>query len=74
MFGRHQPVYEDGDMREAIRKVTDEPIRRIVVSHYHADHIHGLQQLKASGIDIWAHVKAKQYFASGQAAERSAKP
>src|SRR5437867_2299451 len=45
-------------MREAIRKVTDEPIRRIVISHYHADHIYGLQELKASGIDIWAHVKA----------------
>ncbi len=59
-------------MREAIRKVTDEPIRRIVVSHYHADHIYGLQQLKTSGIDIWAHVKAKQYFGSGQAAERLA--
>jgi glyoxylase-like metal-dependent hydrolase (beta-lactamase superfamily II) len=59
-------------MREAIRTVTDEPIRRIVVSHYHADHIYGLQELKTIGIDIWAHAKAKQYFASGQAAERLA--
>ena len=27
---------------EKIRAVTDEPIVRIVVSHYHADHIYGL--------------------------------
>jgi glyoxylase-like metal-dependent hydrolase (beta-lactamase superfamily II) len=28
---------------QRIREVTDQPIRRIIVSHYHADHIYGLQ-------------------------------
>lgn len=28
---------------QRIREVTDKPIKRIVISHYHADHIYGLQ-------------------------------
>ena len=32
-------------MIAAIAKVTPKPIRRVVVSHYHADHIYGLQAL-----------------------------
>ena len=31
---------------ERIREVTDKPVKRIVVSHYHADHIYGLQAFK----------------------------
>jgi glyoxylase-like metal-dependent hydrolase (beta-lactamase superfamily II) len=59
-------------MIAAIRKVTSQPIKRIVVSHYHADHIYGLQEFKALGAEIWAHAKAKQYLTSGQAVERLA--
>ena len=36
-------------MIAAIRKVTPAPIRRVIVSHYHADHIYGLQALKSPG-------------------------
>lgn len=57
---------------EAIRKVTDAPIRRVVVSHYHADHVYGLAPLKAAGAEIWAHRRSLGYFASGAAAERLA--
>lgn len=59
-------------MVAAIRRVTDQPIRRVVVSHYHADHVYGLAPLKAAGAEIWAHRRALGYFASGVAAERLA--
>jgi glyoxylase-like metal-dependent hydrolase (beta-lactamase superfamily II) len=31
---------------QRIREVTDKPIKKIIVSHYHADHIYGLQAFK----------------------------
>ena len=36
-------------MLQRIREVTDQPIERIIVSHYHADHIYGLQAFKEHG-------------------------
>jgi len=57
---------------DAIRKVTAAPIRRVVVSHYHADHVYGLGPLKAAGAEIWAHRRSLDYFSSGLAAERLA--
>lgn len=57
---------------EAVAKLTREPIRRVVVSHYHADHVYGLQALKAAGAEVWAHRRSLDYFASGLAAERLA--
>ena len=59
-------------MIEAIRKVTRQPIVRVIVGHYHADHIYGLQAFKAVGAQIWAHRKAQQYLNSGQSVERLA--
>jgi glyoxylase-like metal-dependent hydrolase (beta-lactamase superfamily II) len=57
-------------MVAAIRKVTSQPIRRVVVSHYHADHVYGLQALKKAGAEVWAHAKADDYFTSGLAEQR----
>ena len=57
-------------MVAAIHKVTGKPIRRVIVSHYHADHVYGLQALKGAGAEVWAHRLAEQYFTSGLAAER----
>lgn len=51
-------------MVDAIRKITKEPIRRVIVSHYHADHFYGLQALKAQGAEIWAHANGKATLAS----------
>jgi glyoxylase-like metal-dependent hydrolase (beta-lactamase superfamily II) len=59
-------------MVQAIRAVSGKPIRRVIVSHYHADHVYGLQALKAAGAEIWAHRKGEQYFSSGLADERLA--
>ena len=54
----------------AIGKVTKQPIKRVIVSHYHADHIYGLQEFKKLGAEIWAHRKAQQYLESTQAVDR----
>jgi len=59
-------------MIAAIRKVTPQPIKRVIVSHYHADHIYGLQAFKADGAQIWAHRKAQLYLNSSVAKERLA--
>lgn len=59
-------------MIAAIRKVTPLPIKRVIVSHYHADHVYGLQESKREGAEIWAYRKGEAYFNSGQAAERLA--
>jgi glyoxylase-like metal-dependent hydrolase (beta-lactamase superfamily II) len=37
-----------------IRKITDQPIKIVVMSHYHADHLYGLQIFKDVGAQIWA--------------------
>lgn len=57
-------------MIAAIHAITPQPIRRVIVSHYHADHIYGLQEFKAAGAQIWAHREASRYLTSGQAEER----
>lgn len=55
---------------KAIRAVTPKPIRRVVVTHYHADHFYGLAPLKNAGADVWAHRDALAYFESGEAERR----
>ncbi|MEP7207174.1 MAG: MBL fold metallo-hydrolase [Casimicrobiaceae bacterium] len=59
-------------MIDAIRKVTGEPIRRVIVSHYHADHVYGLQAFKAIGAEIWAQQRAREYLNSAVAPDRLA--
>lgn len=59
-------------MLDAIRRITKQPIRRVIVSHYHADHVYGLQAFKAAGAEIWAQRRAQEYLASPLAGERLA--
>ena len=59
-------------MIAAIRKVTAVPITRVIVSHYHADHIYGLQAFTAIGAQIWAHRNGRAYLASDVAVARLA--
>jgi len=47
-----------------IRKITPKPITHVIVTHYHADHIYGLQTFKALGARIIAHRAAKEYLNS----------
>ncbi len=53
----------------AIKTVTSLPIKRVIVSHYHADHIYGLQVLKDMGVEIWAHNRGQEYLNSDAAAK-----
>lgn len=55
---------------QRIREVTDLPIRHLVLSHYHADHIYGLQSLVGPGIPIWAPAGAQRYLEEGLAQKR----
>ena len=59
-------------MIAAIRKVTPVPIQRVIVSHYHADHIYGLQAFKAIGAEIGAHQNGRAYLTSDVATARLA--
>jgi glyoxylase-like metal-dependent hydrolase (beta-lactamase superfamily II) len=61
------------DLVRQIRKVTDQPIRYIVVSHYHADHIYGLQAFKDhSPAVIVAQERAGEYRENEETADERA--
>ena len=47
-----------------IAKVTKKPIHTVVLTHYHADHIYGLQVFKEVGARIVAHGAAREYLTS----------
>ncbi|MEZ5740172.1 MAG: MBL fold metallo-hydrolase [Burkholderiaceae bacterium] len=47
---------------QRIREVTDKPVVRLVVSHYHSDHFYGAQAFKAAGADIWAQQEVLEYL------------
>jgi len=53
-----------------IRSVTDKDIIKVIVSHYHADHIYGLQVYKELGAQIIAPKGTMDYLSSPAAEER----
>lgn len=65
------PALAEG-LLQRIREVTDQPVRIVVVSHYHADHVYGLQVFKAAGAAIWARGEGREYLVSDLARERLA--
>ena len=50
-----------------IRGMTAQPITTVILTHYHADHIYGLQAFKAIGAHIIAHRAALAYLNSDTA-------
>jgi glyoxylase-like metal-dependent hydrolase (beta-lactamase superfamily II) len=54
----------------AIGKITHQPIKRVIISHYHADHVYGMQVFKALGAEIWAHTAGQEYLNSDEAKQR----
>jgi len=55
---------------QRIKAITDKPIIKVVASHYHADHIYGLQVFKEQGAEIVAPEGTKDYLASSAAQMR----
>ena len=58
------------ELLAAIRVITPLPVRQVIVTHYHADHVYGLQAFKAAGSAITAHEDGKFYLNSDTAALR----
>ena len=57
-------------MITAIGKITKKPVKRVIITHYHADHFYGLQAFKSVGAEVWAHRNARDYLESGEGAAR----
>ena len=49
---------------DAIRQITPKPVTHVILTHYHADHIYGLQVFEALGAKIVANARAKEYIQS----------
>lgn len=57
-------------LRQKIREISDQPVVKVVVSHYHADHIYGLQVFQAEGAEIIAPRGVYEYLESEAAKSR----
>ena len=53
-----------------ISKVTKQKIIAVVVTHYHADHVYGLQEFKKIGAKIYAQGEGRSYISSDTAKQR----
>jgi glyoxylase-like metal-dependent hydrolase (beta-lactamase superfamily II) len=54
----------------AIRARTTQPVKRVILTHYHADHFYGLAAFKAAGAEVWANEAGRQYLEGGEAEQR----
>lgn len=52
------------EMLKRIREITTVPVRRVIVSHYHADHYYGIQVFKDAGAEVWAHREGRNVVGS----------
>ncbi len=53
-----------------VRAISDLPIKRIIATHYHADHIYGLQVFEERGAKVLAPYGVHEYLNSEAAANR----
>jgi glyoxylase-like metal-dependent hydrolase (beta-lactamase superfamily II) len=58
------------ELLEEIARITPLPVTHVVVTHYHADHIYGLQEFRQRGARIVAHRGALEYLHSDTATSR----
>ena len=55
------------ELLAAIARITPLPVSHVIVTHYHADHIYGLQAFKEAGAIIVGHEGAREYLTSENA-------
>ncbi len=55
------------ELLAAIARITPQPVKVLVVTHYHADHIYGLQVFKDRGVEVIAHEAGRLYLTSDTA-------
>ena len=55
------------ELLREIHRVTPQALRYVVVTHYHADHIYGLQTLVQAGAKVIGHASAREYLNSDTA-------
>ena len=53
-----------------IKKITSQKVVALIVSHYHADHVYGLQEFKKIGAKIYAQGEGRNYLSSETAKQR----
>ncbi len=58
------------ELLREIHRVTPQALRYVVVTHYHADHIYGLQTLVQAGAKVIGHASAREYLNSDTAQRR----
>lgn len=57
-------------LMQQIRTITDKPVVKVIVTHYHADHVFGLQYFKDQGAEIIAPSGAEKYLNSPVSEQR----
>ncbi|MBC5783851.1 MBL fold metallo-hydrolase [Ramlibacter sp. USB13] len=60
------------ELLAAIARITPQPVTHVVVTHYHADHVYGLQEFRKRGAKIVAQRGALEYLNSETASSRLA--
>ncbi len=58
------------ELLQIIRGITPQPVRHVIVTHYHADHVYGLQVFRAAGAQVVAHRGGRVYLNSDTAQRR----
>ena len=53
-----------------IKKITPQKVVAVIVTHYHADHVYGLQEFKNIGAKIYAQGEGRNYLSSETAKQR----
>lgn len=55
------------ELIKEIRRVTPQPVKYVILTHYHADHVYGLQAFKAIGATVLAQAQGREYLTSDTA-------